>query len=85
MSIKNGVWHDAKLDLPKNHEQVLVVKQLKNRERSISIGYCIPEYTRHDYVTGQDVTEPYWVCSGNNNIIYWMPLPKMPKEEKHET
>ena len=79
MSIVNGVWHDARVELPAGHVSVLIVKQLKSGRREIGIGYCIPEYTHHDYVTGEDVTEPYWVCGGNNNIIYWMPLPKIPE------
>lgn len=33
MSIVNGVWHDAVTDLPKDHESVLAVKQLKNGRR----------------------------------------------------
>ena len=79
MSLKNGVWHDAKLELPENHVSVLAVKQLKDGSRSICIAYCIPEYKRRDYKTGEEITEPYWVCGGNNNVVYWMPLPKMPE------
>lgn len=81
MSIVNGVWHDAKIDLPESHVEVLIVKQLKSGQRNIGIGYCIPEYKRRDYVTGQEMTEPYWVCGGCNNVIYWMPLPKIPGVE----
>ena len=80
MSTKNGVWHDAKLELPPDHVDVLIVKQLKSGQRNIGIGYCIPEYKHHNYETGEDVIEPYWVCGGNNNIIYWMPLPKIPED-----
>ena len=80
MSIKNGVWHNAKIDLPESHVQVLAVGQLKSGQRKICLAYCIPEYKHHDYYTGEDVVEPYWVCGGNNNIIYWMPLPKIPED-----
>ena len=31
MSIMNGVWHDAALDLPPAHETVLAVKEKKKR------------------------------------------------------
>ncbi len=81
MSIKNGVWHDAALDLPKNHEQVLAVKQLKNGDRSLCLAYCITEYEHVNPITKEKVIEPYWVCGGNNNIIFWMPLPDIPGEE----
>ena len=38
----------------------------------------------HDYVTGEDIVEPYWVCGGNNNVIFWQPLPEIPaKEDGH--
>ena len=76
----SGTWINAKLELPKNHQTVLAVKELKSGQRDICIAYCIPEYTRKDYATGETVTEPYWVCQGNNNIIYWMPLPKIPEK-----
>ena len=79
MSIVNGVWHDAKIDLPPGHQDVLVVKQLKSGQRSIAIAYCIPNYERTDWKTGEKTIEPYWVCGGNNNVIYWMPLPKIPE------
>lgn len=75
-----GTWISAALELPKSHQQVLAVKELKSGQRDICIAYCIPEYKRTNYATGETVTEPYWVCSGNNNIIYWMPLPKIPEK-----
>ena len=74
-----GDWRDAREELPADHEQVLIVKQLKNGTRSIGLGFCIPEYTHHDYETGEDVTEPYWVCGGSNHVVRWMPLPEIPE------
>lgn len=71
-------WHDAALDLPEDQVDVLAVKQLKNGDRSICIARCIREYEHYDYARQQKVVEPYWVCGGNNHIVYWMPLPKMP-------
>jgi len=79
MSIKNGVWYNAKIDLPETNETVLAVKELKSGRREICLAYCIREYEYKDFQTGETRIEPYWVCGGNNNIIYWMPLPKMPE------
>lgn len=81
MSIMNGVWHDAALNLPPAHEMVLAVKEKKNGDRDICLAYCMPEWEFTDPVTKEKTVAPYWVCSGNNNIIYWMPLPKMPRKE----
>jgi len=75
-----GGWVSVKDALPRNQVTVLVVKELKSGQRNIGLGYCIPEYKIHDYTTGEDRVEPYWVCGGNNHVIYWMELPKMPKE-----
>ena len=75
-----GGWISVKDALPKNQVTVLIVKELKSGQRNIGLGYCIPEYKIHDYTTGEDRVEPYWVCGGNNHVIYWMELPKMPKE-----
>ena len=76
-------WISVKDALPKNQVTVLVVKELKSGQRNIGLGYCIPEYKIHDYTTGEDRVEPYWVCGGNNHVIYWMELPKIPKEAAH--
>jgi hypothetical protein len=75
-----GGWISVKERLPENQVTVLIVKELKSGQRNIGLGYCIPEYKHHDYTTGEDRIAPYWVCGGNNNVIYWMPLPEMPKE-----
>lgn len=72
MSVVNGVWHDAKIDPPKDNGYVLCVKQTKNGAKSICLGYYDPERT---YGIG-------WVTTGScNNILYWMPLPKIPEED----
>ena len=79
-----GPWINVKDQLPENQDTVLIVKQLKSGQRQIGLGYCIREYAHHDYVTGEDRIEPYWVCGGNNNVIFWMPLPEMPPKEVTE-
>ena len=76
-----GPWINVKDQLPENQDTVLIVKQLKSGQRQIGLGYCIREYAHHDYVTGENRIEPYWVCVGNNNVIFWMPLPEMPPKE----
>lgn len=80
MSIVNGVWHDAVTDLPKDHESVLAVKQLKNGRKEICIAYCMRNYKHYDPISREEWYGPYWVCGGNNNIILWMPLPKIPEK-----
>lgn len=75
------VWYNAALDLPKEGQDVLAVKELKNGRREICIARCIPEWEYTDPVTLETSVAPYWVCGGNNNIIYWMPLPKIPEKE----
>jgi hypothetical protein len=72
-------WIDAKTYIPEDHVRVLAVKQLKDGRRELCLAYCICEWTHHDVATGEDVIAPYWVCGGNNNIIYWMPLPSIPE------
>ena len=80
-----GGWISVKDRLPEEGVRVLAVKKLKDGRRDLALATCIPEYKHHDYVTGEDVVEPYWVCGGNNNITHWMPLPEMPEEgEAHD-
>ena len=74
-------WISVKHQLPETQVTVLIVKELKSGQRNIGLGYCIREYKHHDYVTGEDRIEPYWVTGGNNNVIYWMDLPDMPPKE----
>lgn len=74
-------WIRAADRLPENHRTVLAVKQLKSGQRDICLAYCIPEYERTNPVTKEVTKSPYWVCGGNNNIVYWMPLPELPAKE----
>jgi len=81
VSTKNGVWHDAVTDPPENDVLVLAVKQLKNGTRDICLARCQRDFEYFDYVTGVKAKKDWWICGGNNNILYWMPLPKMPEVE----
>ena len=74
-----GGWISVEDRLPEEGVRVLAVKKLKDGRRDLALATCIPEYKHHDYVTGEDIVEPYWVCGGNNNITHWMPLPEMPE------
>lgn len=78
--LKGQDWISVKDRLPEEGVRVLAVKKLKDGRRDLALATCILEYKHHDYVTGEDIVEPYWVCGGNNNITHWMPLPEMPEE-----
>ena len=73
-------WINAALEIPPDEKTVLAVKELKNGRREICLAYCIADYTYRDPRTGETSVGPYWCCGGNNNIIYWMPLPKIPEK-----
>ena len=79
MSIKNGVWHDARMNPPEDSQTVLAIKQLKDGTRDYCLAYCMRNYKWKNPATGVIIYEDRWVCGGNNNIIYWMPLPGMPE------
>ena len=75
MSLVNGVWHDARIDPPENGKQVLCVKQTKNGTRSL----CFGSYWRERQ--HNELFDDRWVTTGScNNVLYWMPLPKIPEE-----
>lgn len=66
MSVVNGVWHSAEVSKPESGKTVLCVKEKKNGERVICLG--------HWHEAGG-----MWVTGGgNNNVILWMPLPRIP-------
>jgi hypothetical protein len=73
-------WIGVKDRLPEDDRAVLAVKQLKDGRRDMCLARCIPNYECYDVETRSIIKNPYWVCGGNNNIIYWMPLPEPPKE-----
>lgn len=73
-------WISVEDALPENDEPVLAIKQLKDGRRDICIARCFPDHPQYDVATGDIVRRPYWVCGGNNNIVYWQKLPEMPEE-----
>lgn len=80
-------WISVYDRLPETEDEVLVVKAMKNGRRQVGLGYCISDYQYQylDPVTGamkMSSKGPYWVCHGSNNVVYWMPVPELPKEEK---
>ena len=72
-------WMDAKTDLPEDNVPVLAVKQLRNGSRVICIAFCKKGYKFYNPDTHDYYIAPYWTCGGNNNILYWMPLPEIPE------
>lgn len=73
MSVKNGVWHNATLDLPEDGKLVLCIKQNKKGFRDICFG-------RH-YSPDDTYPDGHWVTSGScSNVIYWMPAPEIPED-----
>ena len=76
-----GTWISVKDRLPEHAEEtVLAVKELKSGRREVCLARCIREWVYTDPITKKKTKSPYWVCGGNNNILYWMPLPAMPEE-----
>ena len=83
MSIKNGVWHDAKIDPPGAdyvNKPVLAVR---------TIGTGKKTYDRIDFAiynaTAMKAPSCTWDGKWNKRgVIYWMPLPKIPGEERDD-
>lgn len=72
-------WINCADRVPDTDRPVLAVKQLKSGQRDICIARCLKHWERYDHTQGKNVEcGPYWVCGGNNNIIYWCELPEMP-------
>lgn len=78
----NGGWIDVRDALPDSEQRVLAVKQLKDGRRDICIAYCNLCWPHYNVKTREMEIGPYWVCGGNNNVIYWQPLPEMPEDGK---
>ena len=75
MSIKNGVWHDAKLDPPGAehiNRPVLVVRETSTRK---CIDFAI--YSAWKMRAPSCTWEGTWNKKGN--VLYWMPLPEIPE------
>lgn len=82
MSLKNGVWYDAALDPPGAehiNKQVLIVKESKAGDRSISFG----KYMSNMLMPIAKRWVGTWTTSnGKGTVLYWMPLPKIPEKEE---
>ena len=67
-----GTWRKADVDFPRDGQQVLCVKELKNGSRTMCFG---THWMDRQYDCG-------WVTGGgNNNVIAWMTLPEIPEGE----
>lgn len=73
-------WIPVGERLPETDAPVLAVKELKSGQRDICIARCMPDFEYYDAESGEKRHKPYWVCGGNNNILYWMTLPEMPEK-----
>ena len=74
MSMVNGVWHDALLDPPPDGQRVLCVKENKKGYRD----YCFGSRW-----SARQCWDNGWLTGGGcNNVILWMPLPKIPEVGK---
>jgi len=73
-------WINVKTKLPEPDQTVLAIKKLKNGRLEYALARCIPDWESKDYQTGEVTRRPYWVCGGNNNVIWWTPLPEVPDD-----
>ena len=65
-----GTWRKADVDFPKDGQQVLCIKELKNGSRTMCFG---THWQDRPYADG-------WITGGgNNNVILWMTLPEIPE------
>ena len=65
-----GTWKNARKDFPRDGQQVLCIKELKNGSRTMCFGsHWMDRQYDNGWVTG----------GGNNNVILWMTLPEIPE------
>ena len=69
MSIKNGVWHDAKLDPPKEAGSYIVATD----RGGVLIGHYYPPMEFDGHRTGGKFG------GARGRIAWWMDLPKAPE------
>lgn len=75
-----NTWIKCSERVPDTDRPVIALKQLKSGRTDICIARCYAHWERYDHIAGRNVDAgPYWVCGGNNNIIYWMDLPELPE------
>lgn len=58
-------WHDARLSIPEDQEEVLVCTRSKNGVRNVDKGYWSIDR---------------WIHRGRAEVTHWMPLPPFPEE-----
>ena len=74
-------WIKCTDRVPDTDRPVIAVKRLKSGRTDICIARCYAHWESYDHTAGRNVERgPYWVCGGNNNIIYWTELPEIPEE-----
>ena len=67
-----GTWRNAKVYVPRDGQQVLCIKELKDGRRTMCFG---THWQDRPYDNG-------WITgSGNNNVTLWMTLPEIPEGE----
>ena len=72
-------WIDIKERLPKKDERVLVVCTNLQNKMQEHISICEFWGEKHEYL-GKVYCKPMW--SGHKNVIYWQPLPELPRTPK---
>ena len=74
----NG-WISVNDRLPEDSNTVLVAKKLKNGSMSVDFGRYFERYTVYDRSIRATTEKPLWETRGNSNVMYWMPIPKVPE------
>lgn len=77
-----GEWHDALMDPPgveHINKTVLIVKANKAGDKTITFG----KYMSNTYKPISQKWEGTWTTNnGKGTVLYWMPIPVVPEEEK---
>lgn len=78
-------WISVKDDLPCNHEELLD-KNLEGYTKAVLAIYgnlIHPELSRSVdiyFMHKHDDNKYHWCVSGIEEVLYWMPIPELPKE-----
>ena len=71
------MWISVEDRLPKKNERVLVVCTNRNNKMQKHISICEFWGDKHQHLD-KTYYKPMW--SGNKEVIFWQPLPDLPKE-----